>query len=97
MAALAAGSEIIQLRHITHGLGLGADLCPALAAVAQGDSASAIVHLTRLDAALATRSSAGPLRQTVLRARGGVIVLSETLSQHANYFNGGAADEIHRN
>ncbi len=97
MAALAVGSEIIRLRHITHRLGLGADLAPALAAVARGHSASAIAHLGHLDAALATRGGAGPLTQTVLRARGGILVLSETLTQHANYFDGRATDEVHRN
>jgi uncharacterized membrane protein YccC len=41
LAALSVGSEIIKLRHIALGLGLGADLDPALAALAQGNSASA--------------------------------------------------------
>jgi hypothetical protein len=97
LAALSVGSEIIKLRHIAYGLGLGADLDPALAALAQGNSASAIAHLTRLDAALAARGGAVPLTQTVLRARGSILELSEVLTQHANYFNGGAPDEVHRN
>ena len=89
MAALSVGSEIIQLRHIAHRLGLGADLDPALVAVAQGNSGSAIAHLANLDAAVAARCGAGPLTQTVLRARGSILLLSETLTQHADYFNGG--------
>jgi hypothetical protein len=95
LAALSVGSEIIKLRHIAHGLGLGADLDPALAALAQGNSASAIAHLTRLDATLAARGGAGPLTQTALRVRGSILLLSEVLTQHANYFNGGVLDEIH--
>jgi hypothetical protein len=43
MAALSVGSEIIQLRHIAHRLALGADLDPALAALAGGNSALAII------------------------------------------------------
>jgi uncharacterized membrane protein YccC len=97
MAALAVGSEIIRLRHIAHQLGLGVDLDPALAALAQGNSASASAHLTHLDAALAARCGTGPLKQTVLRARGGILLLSETLTQHADYFDGGVPGEFHRN
>jgi uncharacterized membrane protein YccC len=95
MAALVVGSEIIRLRHITHRLGLGADLDPALAALAQSNSASAIAYLAHLDAALAARGGVGPLTQTVLQARGSILVLFEVLTQHANYFNGGGPVEIH--
>ena len=35
--------------------------------------------LTRLDAALAAHTATGPERQTVLRARGSILVISETL------------------
>jgi hypothetical protein len=97
MAALSVGSEIIQLRHIANRLGLGADLDPVLAALAQGNTRSAIAHLAHLDAALAARCGAGPLTQTVLRARGSILLLSETLTQHTDYFNGGVPSEFHRN
>jgi uncharacterized membrane protein YccC len=97
LAALAVGSEIVRLRHITHRLGFDADLGPALAAVAQGNSASAIAHLARLDAALAARGGAGALMQAFLQGRGSILALSEVLTQHASYFNGGVPDEIHRN
>jgi uncharacterized membrane protein YccC len=96
MATLAVGSEIIRLRHIAHRLGLGADLDPALAALARGDGGSAIAHLARLDVALAARCGPGPLMQTALRARGSILILSETLTQHADYFNG-VPSELHRN
>jgi uncharacterized membrane protein YccC len=97
MAALAVGSEIIRVRHITHRLGLGAELDPALAAVARRNSASAIAHLAHVDAALAARGGTGQLTQTVLRARGNILGLSQVLTQYANYFNGGATDAVHRN
>jgi uncharacterized membrane protein YccC len=95
LAALAAGYEIIRLRDMVHRLGADADLEPALAAVAQGDSASATAHLTRLDTALTGRVDDRALTETVLRARSSVLVLSELLAQYADYFNGGGPNEVH--
>ena len=69
LAALSVGNEIIQLRDRLRRLGLNADLDPVLAAVAQGDTASAIARLARLDTAVAERSATGPEMQTVLRVR----------------------------
>jgi uncharacterized membrane protein YccC len=97
LAALSVGSEIIQLRYIAQRLGLGGDLDPALAALAQGNSTIAIAHLACLDAALAARGDIGPLAQTVLRARGSILGLSEVLTQQADFFNGRVSDEVHRN
>jgi uncharacterized membrane protein YccC len=91
LAALAVGHEIIRLRHMVHRLGTDADLEPALAAVAHGDSASATAHLARLDAALAGRIGDRAFTETVLRARGSILALSELLAQHADFFNGGVA------
>jgi uncharacterized membrane protein YccC len=89
LAALAVGHEIIRLRHMVHRLGADADLEPALAAMAQGDSASATAHFARLDAALAGRVGDRALTETVLGARGSILALSEALAQHADFFNGG--------
>jgi hypothetical protein len=89
LAALAAGSEIIELRDITRRLGLSTAFDPALAAIARGESASAISHLAGLDQALA-RADAAPPTQTVLRARGRILALSEALKQHVEYFDAGA-------
>ncbi len=94
LAALAVGHEIIRLRHLVHRLGADADLEPALAALAQGESARAAAHLARLDAALAGRAGDRPARETVLRGRGSIIVLCEALTRHASYFNGGGPDEV---
>ncbi|HEY2527124.1 MAG TPA: FUSC family protein [Xanthobacteraceae bacterium] len=88
-AALAVGHEIIRLRHVVRRLGLEAYFKPAMAAVAQGDCASATAHFARLDAALASRVGDRPLTETVLRARGSILALSETLAQHADFFSGG--------
>jgi hypothetical protein len=89
LAALSVGSEIIRLRQIAHRLGPDADLDPALAAVAQGETASATAHLARLDAALAGQAATGPDMQMVLRARGGMLAMAEVLTQHAAYFEAG--------
>jgi uncharacterized membrane protein YccC len=89
LAALSVGHEIIRLRPLVDELGLDADLRPALAAVVQGDAASATAHLARLDAALAGRAGDSALTETALRARGSILVLSQVLTQHADYFNGG--------
>ena len=68
---------------------------PALAAVAQGDSASATAHLTRLDTALAGRVGDHALTETVLRGRSSILVLSELLAQYADYFNGEGLNEVY--
>ena len=86
-AALSVGSGILQLRQITRRLGLCGDLEPALAAVARGNSAIATEQLAQLDAGLAAHAVIGPEKQTVLRARAGVSILSEALTQHAAYFD----------
>jgi uncharacterized membrane protein YccC len=87
LTALSVGSEIIQLREIVGRLGLGAELTPVLTAIARGDSMAAIADLARLDQVLA--AAAGErTTQTNLRARGGILVLSEALAQHAGYFDG---------
>jgi len=89
LAALSVGEEIIQLRDIAHRFGLNADLDPALAAVAQGDTATTTAQLARLDAALAGCAATESEMQTVLRARGTILVISETLAVHAVYFEAG--------
>ncbi len=89
LAALSVGSEIIQLRDRARRLGLNADLDPALAAVAQGDTASATAYLARFDEVLAAGAASEPGAQTVLRARASILVLSEALTKHAAYFDAG--------
>jgi len=90
LAALSVGSEIIRLRRNTHRLGLGAEFEQASSALAQGDSASSAAHFAALDASLALRATAEGATNTVLRARGSIIVLSEALSEHVDYFDAGA-------
>jgi hypothetical protein len=84
LAALSLGTEIIRLRPIARPLGLGVDLEEALAAVAEGRSAIAIARLKRLDRALA---GLGSTETAALRGRGSILVVSEVLTKHREYFD----------
>ena len=84
LVALSAGCEIIQLRQIARLLALSPELDAALMALAEGRCATAIARLSRLDAVLA---AVEPPRQVVLRARGSILALSQTLAEHAAYFD----------
>jgi uncharacterized membrane protein YccC len=85
VAALSVGAEIIRLCPICRRFDFGSHLDAALEAMARGDSAMTIVRLTRLDEALAARPDA-----PALRARSSALAMSETLTQHAAYFDAGA-------
>jgi uncharacterized membrane protein YccC len=87
LAALSAGREVIQLRHILRHLGLGPALDPAIAALTEGRSARAIALLSRLDGILAADAAGGSPRQAIIRARGGILALSEALAKHAAFFD----------
>ena len=90
LAALAVGSEIIQLRRIAPKLGQGSDLDAALEALAQGNSAIATARLASLDDWLAARPEAGSEASLALQARGCILAISEALIQRASYFDAGA-------
>jgi uncharacterized membrane protein YccC len=90
LAALSVGTEIIQIRRIAHRLDLGADLDTALAALARGNSALAGARLAGLDHALMSLSGAETEASLAIRARAGILAMSEVLTQHADYFEAGA-------
>jgi uncharacterized membrane protein YccC len=85
LAAFSVGTDMIQLRHICRRFDLGSDLDAALEAFARGSCAMTAAKLADLDRALISRGTTA-----VLRARGLVLALSETLTQHAAYFDEGA-------
>jgi uncharacterized membrane protein YccC len=87
LAALTAGREIIALRAIARRPDLSADLEPALAAIAQGESARATIYLARLEKVLAAGANADLPAQADMRARGHIIALSDVLKRHAEYFD----------
>ena len=90
VAALSMGTEIVRLRRIARQLGLTSWVADVLEAIAQGRSDSATEYLAALDNALASRPSDAPGASGVMRARGSILVISEGLSQHGEYFDDGA-------
>ncbi|MBV9970077.1 MAG: FUSC family protein, partial [Xanthobacteraceae bacterium] len=94
LAALSVGNGIIQLRDLAPGLGTTKEVAPALAALAQGNSATAVAQLRQLDRRLARDTDGEPEAAIVLRMRAGIRVISEALSEHRSYFDTGAAHAI---
>jgi uncharacterized membrane protein YccC len=86
-AALSLGREIIRLRHIARRFGAGAELEPAMTAIAAGDSLRAIRALGRFDQALAMLPATQPGVKARLRARGTIRTMTELLRRHADYFD----------
>jgi uncharacterized membrane protein YccC len=85
LAALAVGCEIIRLRNIWRSFDLGSDLDEALAALAGGNSRAAVAKLHDLDAALTARPGTA-----ILRARAGLLAISDALREHDAYFSAAA-------
>jgi uncharacterized membrane protein YccC len=84
MAAFSVGTEIIQLRRICRRFDRAPDLDAALEAFARANSAMATAKLADLDAALSSRPGTA-----ALRARGLILAISDSLTQHAAYFDAG--------
>jgi uncharacterized membrane protein YccC len=84
LAALSVATEIIRLRPIVRLMDLGSELDAALEALGRGNIALTTAHLDRLDDALAARPDSA-----ALRARGGILAMTEVLTQHAAYFEAG--------
>jgi uncharacterized membrane protein YccC len=78
LAALSVGSEIIRPRNICRHLDLGSGLDDALAALAGGSRAAAVAKLANLDDELAARPGTA-----ILRARAGLLAISEALADAA--------------
>jgi len=84
LAVLSLGTEIIRLRPIARRFGFGPDLEDALAAVAEGRSVIAIARLKCLDEAL---DGLGTTETAALRGRGSILVISDVLTKHPEYFD----------
>jgi len=92
LATLSVGNDILRLRSISPLLDLGPELGAALAALAQGSVGSTRTWLARLDCRLASRPKIEPCGAALaLRARAGILALSEALAEHADFFDTGAA------
>lgn len=90
IAALSVGVEIAQLRSRARRLGFTSLLIEVLDAFAQGRSTASIGYLAALDRALTARPAGAPGASEVMQMRGSILVVSEGLSQHAEYFDAGA-------
>jgi hypothetical protein len=82
LAALSVGCEVIRLHNICRCLDLGSGLDEALEALAGGNSAAVVAKLASLDDALTARPGIA-----ILRARAGLLAISEALIEHAAYFD----------
>jgi hypothetical protein len=78
------------LRRIAPRLGFATDLAAALAALAQGDSATATAQLAVIDRRLAIPPDLEMPSLLHLRARAIILAVSDALTQHAAYFDAGA-------
>jgi uncharacterized membrane protein YccC len=90
VAALSVGTEIMQLRRVAPQLDVAAQLNAALGALAQGNTAIAIVQLRQLDLRLASAPDGAAETAIALRARAHILGLSEALTAHSSYFDSGA-------
>ena len=82
IAAFSIGIEIIELRRLCRQFDLALRLDTALEAVARGNCAIAAAELVKLDRSLASRRDV-----TALRARGLILAISQSLTQHSLYFD----------
>jgi uncharacterized membrane protein YccC len=91
LAALSVGTEIIGLRQVAAHLGMTAELDAALHDIALGHSTKAIAKLRQFDDRLASTRETGTEAAMALRGRGRVLVISEAIAEHGDYFDAGAS------
>jgi uncharacterized membrane protein YccC len=90
-AGLSLGADIIRLRRIADRFALGAEFTLAMAAVASGDTATALREIDRFDQALASIPLAGTAARFRLRGRALIRCIGSSLKQFAGYFGAKAA------
>jgi hypothetical protein len=90
LAALSVGTEMLDLRRIATHLGATAELDAALNEIALGHSTKAIAKLRQFDDRLASARETGTEAAIALRGRGRVLIISEAIVEHGNYFDEGA-------
>src|SRR5271155_5253412 len=89
ITALSLGREIIELRRVAPQLGLASDLDAALEPFAQGNSATAVARLERLDHRLASLTESDPQTLVILHERARILLICDALMEHRAYFDGG--------
>ena len=90
IAALSVGTEIIGLRQLATQLGATAELDAALNDIALGHSNEAIAKLRQFDDRLASTRETGIEATLALRGRGRILIISEAIAEHGQYFDAGA-------
>ena len=91
IAAMSVGREIVCLRSSARRLGFASRLSEALDAFAQGSSALSIEYLAAFDKELTVWPKDPRAASEAMRVRGGILVVSEALAQHAEYFDARAS------
>lgn len=86
LSTLVVGNAIIRLRPVAGRFDLDREFSLAMDAIVQADATAAIERLTDFDGKLAAVARATPGLRVRERARGSILVLSETLAQHEAYF-----------
>jgi uncharacterized membrane protein YccC len=89
VAALSVGTGIIRLRRVAHRFDQDVEFDAALDALAKGDSSAAAERLATLDQKLEALPNTRPGARARLRARSGILAMSEALARHAAYFDSG--------
>jgi len=84
VAALSVGTAVIKLRRIDCPGEANAELQRALGAIAGGNGQAAVARLAAMDRLLATAVDTTP---AMLRARAFILLLSQALDHHPEYFN----------
>jgi uncharacterized membrane protein YccC len=90
VAALTVGTEIIRLSSLMHRLDPGLSLQGVLGALVRGNSIAVIECLAGVDRTIAAATMASTGASTRLRARASIRIIADTLTQHADYFDGSA-------
>lgn len=86
-AALSVGTEIIRLRAMAPRFDIGDETEGALGALARGDSAAAVSRLARIDRVLADENGNQPATRARIRARAGILAMTEALTEYGAYFD----------
>jgi uncharacterized membrane protein YccC len=87
VAMLSMGSMIIRLRRLALRFNMEAEVDTAFAAVGAGKSATAMAYLAPIERQFRENSSGAAERTARLRASGGVLAMSQTLSRYGAYFD----------
>jgi hypothetical protein len=90
VAALTVGTEIIRLSSLMHRLDPGLSLQGVLGALVRGNSIAVIECLAAVDRTISAPTMASTGASIRLRARASIRIISDTLIQHTDYFDGSA-------